>query len=299
MKYAISFNGGKESLIVLHRNIEKIKNGEALVFRVKMENEFEEIEKYIEEVKNKYLFDIIEFTDMKECIESLKSRYNVEIIVLGVRRTDPNCSNCTVYQPTDKDWPYIMRYSPLLDWSYSDVWNYIDFHSLLICSLYEKGYTSIGTKHNTFPNYYLFNGKDFNHAKTLLEDKYEREGRIKNSLPFSFSGKVVRGKGLGKGLGFPTANLDVILNIDEGVYYGTCIKNRKEEKIVMSVGINPTFNDKSVEVHILKKYSEDFYDDILFVNVKGFIRKMNKYNSIEELISAINKDIKISEYLLV
>ena len=269
-----------------------------------MKNEFKEVETYIENIKSKFLIQIIEFTDMKNCIEVLKQEYNIDIIVLGVRRTDPNCSNASVYQATDEDWPYIMRYNPLLDWTYSDVWDYIELYSLSVCSLYEKGYTSLGTFDNTFPNYYLFDGIKFKHAKNLIEEKYEREGRIKVSLPFSFSGRVIHGKGIGKNLGFPTANLDIDLIfreskcLDEGIYYGTCILASKIEKMVLSVGFNPVFQDKSVEVHILQTYVEDFYDHILNVSIKGFIRKSNNYDSMKDLISAINKDIEFSNFLM-
>ena len=109
-----------------------------------------------------------------------------------------------VYQNTDEGWPSIMRYNPLLDWSYSDVWNYINFYNLPICPLYEKGYTSLGLTTNTFPNYSLFSNNEFLHARELKDETLEREGRIKAKLPLSFSGKVIRGKRMGKQLGFAT-----------------------------------------------------------------------------------------------
>lgn len=294
MKRAVSFNGGKESLVILYQNLLDIQEGKTLVFRIKEENEFSEIEEYIGKIKGKYGINVIEFLDVKESIEILKKDYNVEIVVLGVRKSDPKGETYSVYQPTDNGWDMIMRYHPLLDWSYADVWNYIDFYSLPVCSLYEKGYTSLGVKNNTFPNYSLFVDGNYLHARELKDETLEREGRIKSKLPISFSGKVIHGKGMGKQLGFPTANLDVKMDIDEGVYYGSCILKDKEEKMVMSVGVNPTFGDKSVEVHILKKYEQDFYDEILSVNVKGFIRKMKKYDNLENLIKDINKDIQIA-----
>ncbi len=274
---AIAFNGGKESLVVLHKYLKE----DVVVFRILDKDEFPEIEEYINRISKLFSLNIIEFKDL----------VNVETVILGNRRTDPGCSNLKEYTETDPGWPKMMRYFPLLDWSYKDVWEYIDKYNLPVCSLYEKGYSSIGNIKNTFPNYYLFEDNKFLHAKELKDESLEREGRIKTKLPISFSGKVIHGKGLGKKLGFPTANLDTKLEIDEGIYFGTCQKNGKKEKIIMSVGINPMFGDKSVEIHIIQEYSEDFYDEILEVNVKGFVRKMKKFINLEILIENIKKDI--------
>jgi FAD synthetase len=288
---AIAFNGGKESLIVLHKNLKALQNSKIKLFRILDKDEFPEIEEYVQKILKMYSLEILEFSDMKESINKLKDIYNVNTVILGNRRTDPNSSHLNTYTETDDNWPKIVRYFPLLNWSYKNVWNYIVSHKLPVCSLYEKGYTSIGNIKNTFPNYYLFQDNKFLHAKYLEDESLEREGRIKTKLPITFSGKVIKGKGMGKKLGFPTANLDTVLDIDEGIYYGTCIKNGQEEYMVMSVGYNPMFKDKSIEIHILQNYDTDFYNEILNINVKGFIRKMKFYPSLDILIQAIQKDI--------
>jgi len=110
-------------------------------------------------------------------------------------------------------------------------------------------------------------------------------------------GKVIRGKGFGKSVfGIPTANLDVHMNIDDGVYYGYATLYNIKYKMVMSIGIPPHFPDKrTVEVHILDLPSNisSFYDETITIELDSihFIRKMEKYNSTEELINAIKKDI--------
>jgi FAD synthetase len=292
---AIAFNGGKESLIVLHKNLKEIDK--FVLFRIVDEHEFLEIEEYIKKITKLYSLNILKFFDMKESINKLKEDHKVELVILGNRRTDPNCSSLNIYTKTDSNYPSIMRYFPLLDWSYKDVWDYIDLHKLSVCPLYERGYTSIGNIKNTFPNYYLFQDDKFLHARELKDGNLEREGRIKTNLPLSFSGKVIHGKGMGKKLGFPTANLDTVLEIDEGIYYGTCILKKTKEKMIMSVGINPMFNDKSIEIHILQKYSEDFYGETLLVTTAIFIRKMKKFIDLDSLIEAIQKDIQYLKIL--
>jgi riboflavin kinase len=61
----------------------------------------------------------------------------------------------------------------------------------------------------------------------------------------------------------------------------------------MCLGTNPMFGDTKLEIHILNKYEENFYGEILDVTVTHFIRKMKDYDSIDLLIQDIKKDIKI------
>lgn len=97
-----------------------------------------------------------------------------------------------------------------------------------------------------------------------------------------------------------TANLDpdsfkdILQEEDIGVYYGWARLNEDEvEPMVMSIGNNPQYGnkEKSAEVHILKKYSEDFYGAKLGVVVVGFVRDMSKFTSLQQLIDAINSDV--------
>eukprot|EP01120_Amphizonella_sp_Union-15-10_P012122 TRINITY_DN5337_c0_g1_i1.p1 TRINITY_DN5337_c0_g1~~TRINITY_DN5337_c0_g1_i1.p1 ORF type:complete len:147 (+),score=36.28 TRINITY_DN5337_c0_g1_i1:88-528(+) len=118
-----------------------------------------------------------------------------------------------------------------------------------------------------------------------------------------FSGTVVKGFGRGgKQLGCPTANLDRAsvenLTISQGVYYGLAkVNSDAPEPMVMSVGWNPQFDnqEKSVEVHILKDYPDDFYGATLKVIVLGFIRGMEKFDNLDALIRAIENDKSVAK----
>lgn len=117
---------------------------------------------------------------------------------------------------------------------------------------------------------------------------------------YKLKGVVVRGKGRGKGIGFPTANLQVpdeMITPSTGVYSTKTILKNKEYKSVTNIGFNPTFNDSlkmTIETHILDNIS-DFYNEVLEVEFLAKIREEKRFNSIEDLISQITKDAQIAK----
>ena len=180
-KLGLAFNGGKESIIILDLAKKYIPNfNEIIFFRIIDQNEFDEINEYITFITEKYHIKMIEYKNInyKQSIDMLKKHYHVEGIILGNRKTDPNCHHLEEISETDPGWPAILRINPLINWSYKKVWEYIDENKIPVCSLYEKGYTSIGNKTNTFPNYTLFNNKQYQHAKCLQNGDDERINMI-------------------------------------------------------------------------------------------------------------------------
>lgn len=114
-------------------------------------------------------------------------------------------------------------------------------------------------------------------------------------------------KGFGRGskqLGIPTANFSEELvsqlpeDLECGVYYGwAAVNNGPIHKMVMSVGWNPYYKNekKSVETHIMSKFDTDFYGAVLRVVVLGYLRAEKNFSSLEELIDAIQTDIRDAE----
>lgn len=122
--------------------------------------------------------------------------------------------------------------------------------------------------------------------------------------PYFSKGMVVKGFGRGgKQLGMPTANLDsdAVKELPEalgtGVYYGFARVNAGEVyRMVMSIGTNPFFQNKerSMEVHLLHEFSEDFYGAELRLVILGFVRPMSDFPSLDALIAAMKNDVVVS-----
>jgi riboflavin kinase/FMN adenylyltransferase len=115
--------------------------------------------------------------------------------------------------------------------------------------------------------------------------------------PYSFSGKVVHGKKLGRTIGYPTANLDV-LNPNKlipaiGVYAVQCMVDGQLYGGMMNIGNNPTVPGKgfSIEVNIFD-FSADIYDKVIEIFVVARLRDEKKFGNLEELALILQLDKK-------
>ncbi|KAL5107122.1 Riboflavin kinase [Taenia crassiceps] len=125
---------------------------------------------------------------------------------------------------------------------------------------------------------------------------------------FKTSGTVVKGFGRGsRELGIPTANLDdsVIENLppsmSTGVYVGWAqVSDGNVYKMVMSLGWNPFYKNekKSLEVHILHTFPEDFYGKQLTIVVLRYLRPELDFKSVDDLIRTIHNDISMAKEIL-
>jgi riboflavin kinase / FMN adenylyltransferase len=121
--------------------------------------------------------------------------------------------------------------------------------------------------------------------------------------PYSFSGNVVKGRQLGRTIGFPTANIQVQkqykLIPKNGVYTTNVYLRNKRYLGIMNIGNRPTVDGigRTQEVHIFD-FNDDIYGENLKVEVLDFIREETKFDSIQKLIEQIEKDCKTAKELL-
>jgi riboflavin kinase/FMN adenylyltransferase len=115
--------------------------------------------------------------------------------------------------------------------------------------------------------------------------------------PYSFNGKVVKGKGIGKNIGWPTANLEIDgrkFLPGEGVYAAWTTIENTNQKIasVMNLGSQPTINPllpSAVEVHLINK-DINLYDLNLSVEPVEKLRSQIRFENVDQLSCQIKKD---------
>ncbi len=128
-------------------------------------------------------------------------------------------------------------------------------------------------------------------AEGSMEQAAELLGR-----PFSVTGTVERGKGLGRSLGFPTLNIYPSVSgelLPHGVYAARIAFGDESRAAVANFGINPTVGDKNIrlEAHILD-YSGDLYGRTVTVSLCRFLRPERKFSSVDELAAQIAADAR-------
>ncbi len=127
------------------------------------------------------------------------------------------------------------------------------------------------------------------------------EGDIQTAndfLGYSFfiTGKVVRGKQLGRTIGYPTANI-LIGNEDKlipkiGVYAVNVLIGKQSYKGMLNIGINPTTdtdNTIKTEVNIFD-FDKDIYEESIKVEFVKRIRNEKKFANLDELKQGLAND---------
>ncbi|MBT3234953.1 MAG: bifunctional riboflavin kinase/FAD synthetase [Bdellovibrionales bacterium] len=115
---------------------------------------------------------------------------------------------------------------------------------------------------------------------------------------FNIIGSVIKGEGRGRGMGFPTANLEYPLSQllpSNGVYISKTTIGDMTYHSVTNVGENPTFDSDcskvtNIETHLLD-FDRDIYGEHISVEFVKHLRPERSFNSVNELIAAIKLDI--------
>jgi len=126
--------------------------------------------------------------------------------------------------------------------------------------------------------------------------------------PFAVRGHVVPGDKRGHELGFPTANVptrEMHIAPADGVYAGWLrrlhdpIESRMPAAI--SVGTNPTFTgqrERRVESYVLDRDDLELYGEEVEVCFAARIRGMERFDSVDQLVAAMHRDVDTARRLL-
>lgn len=113
---------------------------------------------------------------------------------------------------------------------------------------------------------------------------------------FMLTGIVVKGKGIGKKLDFPTANLKIEesykLIPKNGVYVVRSIIDGEPIFGMMNIGTNPTFNDGTeqfIEINFFN-FDRDIYGERLQIDLIERLRDEQKFKTIEALKEQLMTD---------
>lgn len=119
---------------------------------------------------------------------------------------------------------------------------------------------------------------------------------------YTLEGKVVRGHGRGKPLGFPTANLEPeqgMVMPGNGIYVAWAHVEGRRLMAPTSVGTNPTFNDtgRTVEAFLLD-FEGDLYGKRLRLEFVQRLRDELKFDTVEALQRQVDADVEETRRLL-
>jgi riboflavin kinase/FMN adenylyltransferase len=154
-------------------------------------------------------------------------------------------------------------------------------------------------------------------TKEMLEDMTISSTKIREALNqgriedasvllghnYTLAGFVVKGLQNGRKLGYPTANLQISdthkLIPKTGIYAVRVSYGQLTYNGMLSIGYNPTFGGKvqTVEVNILD-FNKEIYGELLMLEFVSYIRAEKKFESLEDLIKAIDNDKLVIEKIL-
>lgn len=120
--------------------------------------------------------------------------------------------------------------------------------------------------------------------------------RVALDRRFVLDGTVVSGAGRGRGLGYPTANLQTwprLLLPGQGVYAGAVGFGGERHTAAIDVGTNPTFGTEPLHV---ESYLLDFDGDLvgreMAVEFWAYLRPEVRFETPDDLVRAIDEDVR-------
>ena len=116
-----------------------------------------------------------------------------------------------------------------------------------------------------------------------------------NKPIYTLTGIVIHGRGIGKHVGTPTANIEIAKNTflpKTGVYVADILLSGKIYYGVTHIGTRPTLDNDSfvsIETHIFD-FDKDIYGCTITVNLYKKLREVRKFNELSLLLEQITND---------
>ncbi|MBA1333910.1 MAG: FMN adenylyltransferase / Riboflavin kinase [Firmicutes bacterium] len=137
--------------------------------------------------------------------------------------------------------------------------------------------------------------------KLLLSGDIKRANRYLGGN-FFIRGEVKRGDGRGKGMGFPTANIDLsqdLLLPAKGVYITHTNCRGASFPSITNVGIKPTFSGNKMVIETnIRGLNEEIYNEVIQIEFIDRIRDEKKFENKEELKKQLELDLEYMENYL-
>jgi riboflavin kinase/FMN adenylyltransferase len=139
-------------------------------------------------------------------------------------------------------------------------------------------------------------------SSTKIRAALERGDAIEASAflgrPYSLTGRVFRNRQLGRTIGFPTANIQLLFEHKlvpaHGVYASRVYTPEGIFNGVTNIGIRPTVGRDSevhIETHIFD-FDKGLYDEVITIDIRKRLREEKKFESVEALRMAIEEDCR-------
>jgi len=140
--------------------------------------------------------------------------------------------------------------------------------------------------------------------RLLLEKGEIEEANAMLGYPYFISGKVVRGKQLGKRLGFPTANIEPEdrnkLIPARGVYACHVERQGKIYKGMANIGNRPTVNGSSLTIEAnIFDFDDDIYNETINIHLIARIRDEKKFDNLDLLKKQLSEDREMIGKMLI
>lgn len=121
--------------------------------------------------------------------------------------------------------------------------------------------------------------------------------------PYSLTGTIVKGRQLGRAIGFPTANLQVDDAIKlipaNGVYAVDVIQSGETYGGMLNIGFRPTVagEHQTIETFIFD-FSKDIYGEQMTLQFRAFLRPEQKFTGLPALMEQLQKDEQNARFRL-